>query len=156
MRSKTVRTLIVAALAVGVLATVVPAAEGGIRHRGGALRVARMTGAEEVPDPGAAYGEGLAAVAVFPARGRLCFAIKVRDIDLPAAAAHVHRGVAGVAGDVVVTLEAPDGTGTSHGCVREIRPRLLRHIKEHPRRFYVNVHTADFPGGAVRGQLRLP
>lgn len=155
MRSKTVRSLIVAAIAVGVLATAVPA-EAGIRHRGGALRVARMTGAEEVPDLGAPYGEGLAAVAVFPARGRLCFAIRVRDIDLPSIGAHVHRGVRGVAGDVVVALEAPDGTGTSTGCVRDIRPRLLRHIKEHPRRFYVNVHTEDFPGGAVRGQLRRP
>jgi hypothetical protein len=156
MRSKRVRALLVAALSVGVVAAGAPGAEAGVRDRGGALRIARMTGAQEVPDPGDPDGSGLAAVAVFPARGELCFAMRVEDITLPAAAAHVHRGRAGVAGPVRVTLEAPGANGTSRGCVEDLRTRLLRRIKEEPRRFYVNVHTSDFPDGAVRGQLRRP
>jgi hypothetical protein len=115
-----------------------------------------MDGAQEAPDPGDPDGSGLAAVAVFPASGRLCFAIHVVDITLPADAAHVHRGRAGVAGPVRVTLEPPGANGTSRGCVEDLRRTLLRRIKEEPRRFYVNVHTSDFPDGAVRGQLRRP
>jgi hypothetical protein len=27
-------------------------------------------------------------------------------------------------------------------------------IVAHPRDYYVNIHTGEFPGGAIRGQLR--
>jgi hypothetical protein len=37
-----------------------------------------------------------------------------------------------------------------------VKRSLIRAILRRPRRFYVNVHTNDFPGGAVRGQLRKP
>lgn len=82
------------------------------------------------------------------------------DITLPTAAAHIHEGEAGVAGDIVVTLEASveiDGTGIglATGCVRNQPKPLLRAIKNNPDQYYVNVHTSDFPGGAVRGQLEL-
>jgi len=89
---------------------------------------------------------------------RLCFAIVVLDITLPTAAAHIHEGAADVAGDIVVTLKPPveiagTGIGLARGCVRDQPKPLLRAIKNSPAEYYVNVHTEDFPGGAVRGQL---
>jgi uncharacterized protein (DUF3820 family) len=33
--------------------------------------------------------------------------------------------------------------------------KLLRKIADKPGDYYVNVHTADFPAGAIRGQLQL-
>jgi hypothetical protein len=39
----------------------------------------------------------------------------VFDIDLPSVAAHIHTGEAGVAGDVVVALGAPEEVGASSG-----------------------------------------
>lgn len=52
-----------------------------------------------------------------------------------------------------MTLEPPDESGFSAGCVAVEENRLLRDIKRHPRRYYVNVHNAEFEGGAIRGQL---
>jgi len=41
----------------------------------------------------------------------------------------------------------------SAGCV-DAANRTARFIREHPEEFYVNVHNAAFPAGALRGQLR--
>ena len=38
------------------------------------------------------------------------------------------------------------------GCVSVDRS-LVKEIRQSPDEFYVNVHTADFPAGALRGQL---
>lgn len=115
-------------------------------------------GAAEVPDPGDPDGSGGARVTINVKKEKVCFAIVVQDITLPAAAAHIHTGEAGVAGDIVVTLVPPSeipgtGIGLSFGCVGNQSKPLLRDIKNNPDQFYVNVHTSDFPGGAVRGQL---
>jgi hypothetical protein len=156
MRSRTIRLGIVALTGAAILATAVLAEGSPSGEQAGrpAVRLARLTGEVEVPI-GDLDGTGLATVIVHPARGRLCFAIVVDDIRLPATGAHVHRGRAGVAGPIVVPLTAPDATGTSAGCVSADQ-QLLTAIKRHPRRYYVNVHTTDFPAGAVRGQLHRP
>jgi hypothetical protein len=117
-------------------------------------------GAAEVPDPGDPDGSGGAQVTINVKKERVCFVLVVLDIALPTAAAHIHEGEAGVAGGIVVTLEAPteiDGTGIglANGCVRDQPRALLRDIKNNPDQYYVNVHNAEFPGGAVRGQLEL-
>jgi hypothetical protein len=111
-----------------------------------------------VPDPGDPDGSGAAQVKIDVRKEKVCFAIVVLDVALPTAAAHIHEGAAGVAGDVVVTLKAPleignTGIGLATGCVRNQARPLLRDIKNNPSQFYVNVHNGDFPGGAVRGQL---
>jgi hypothetical protein len=116
-------------------------------------------GAAEVPDPGDPNGSGAATVTINVRTQRVCFAIAVQDITLPALAAHIHEGAEGVAGDIVVTLKPPveiagTGVGLSQGCLRNQPKPILRAIKADPAGYYVNVHTEDFPGGAVRGQLQ--
>jgi hypothetical protein len=61
-------------------------------------------------------------------------------------------GTATVAGPVVVPLTPPDATGSAAGCVNVART-LVRAILTNPSGYYVNVHTTDFPNGAIRGQL---
>ena len=39
------------------------------------------------------------------------------------------------------------------GAVTVTDPKIAADILANPAGFYVNLHTADFPGGAVRGQL---
>ena len=80
-------------------------------------------------------------------KGQLCYELSVKDIAT-ARAAHIHSAATGAP---VVPLEAP-GTGSSKGCAT-VAADLLSAIIANPAGYYVNVHTADFPGGAVKGNL---
>lgn len=126
-----------------------------------ATREAALTGgATEVPDPGDPDGSGAAQVTIDVVNQKVCFTLAVLDITLPTAAAHIHEGAAGVAGDIVVTLKAPvevagTGIGLSKGCVKDLSKPLLRDIRSNSGDYYINVHTSDFPGGALRGQLQV-
>lgn len=137
-----------AVLAVGVL----PAQTAPLR---GPL-FASLDGASEVgPDgkKGAGDPDGAGAFNAVIDGDQLCFGLSVRDIAVPTAA-HIHRGNRSVAGPVVVPLTPPSSgdPGASSGCVTVDRA-LAEEILAHRRQFYVNVHNAGFPGGAVRGQL---
>ena len=119
----------------------------------GVRLTATLTGAAEVPGPGEPDGSGSATLTLNPGQETVCFALTVSGITLPGTGAHIHAGAAGVAGPVVVVL-LPTGpaSGTSSGCVTADRDLILA-ILLHPELYYVNVHTTDFPAGAVRGQL---
>jgi hypothetical protein len=104
-----------------------------------------------VAGPGDPDGSGTAAVRLNLGQGEVCFELVVSGIA-PATAAHIHVGPAGVAGPVVVGL-APPTSGTSSGCVTDVSPELIKVITQNPQSYYVNVHNADFPAGALRGQL---
>ncbi|HEX7166632.1 MAG TPA: DUF4394 domain-containing protein [Acidimicrobiales bacterium] len=82
----------------------------------------------------------------------LCYAMTVGGIVTPTAA-HIHKEVAGQNGDVVVTFsKLPGADGFASAC-QAISPALTTAIMNNPAGYYVNVHNADFPGGAIRGQL---
>ena len=145
---------------------------GAIRgqlHRAGDLDLdvpdqfaARLLGRNEVP-PADPDGRGLALVDT--GRTRVCFALAWTNIG-PPLFAHIHSGVAGVNGPVVVLFfdvpepagsppaALPDTNNAAAGCVCGQSPALLADIRQHPSAYYVNIHTAEFPGGAIRGQLR--
>ena len=109
---------------------------------------AQMTGEQEVPGPGDPNGIGEAKVKVF--RGKVCYRLTAKRIA-PATAAHIHKGRKGEAGPVVVPLKPPTD-GSSRGCV-DISRSLSKKLREHPGRYYVNVHNRPYPAGAIRGQL---
>ena len=98
--------------------------------------------------------DGQGGATVVTTATQLCFAVAVRGISTPTAM-HVHRGRPNQNGDIVVPLDPPPTSGdpgASAGCVA-VASGLLQEITKHPIRFYVNIHTGDFPDGALRGQL---
>jgi hypothetical protein len=118
---------------------------------GGAKLSTVMTGAAEVPGPGDPDGRGTAKIIVNPGKAQICWDLNVRDIDA-ATAAHIHSAPAGIAGPVVLGLSPPVTNNNSTGCETVARS-LADAIRKSPQGYYVNVHNATYPAGAIRGQL---
>lgn len=117
-----------------------------------AILVANLTGAAEVGG-GDPDGTGRATLYIDGDSSSICASLRVQNID-PSTAAHVHQAPAGVNGPIVLELPAPK-TGQSFEC-KATSPALLSALVANPGAYYVNVHNAAFPGGAVRGQLSNP
>jgi hypothetical protein len=126
-----------------------PPADG--ECKGGRPLSTTLTGAAEVPGPGDPDGSGTANVRVNPGQGCISYDIAVTGIA-PARAAHIHKAPVEAAGPVVVPLAAPTD-GTSSGTVTEVDRELAKGIVQNPENYYVNVHNAEYPAGALRGQL---
>lgn len=83
--------------------------------------------------------------------GDFCFTLWADKTAKPTMA-HVHEGSAGNDGKPVATI---DVTGKDSDDCIAMEPELLKKIIAAPGAYYVNIHTADFPKGAVRGQLEV-
>lgn len=147
MRRTTLAQALVSALALVALPTI--AAADPPPSAGRPITV-EMTGAAERPGPGDPDGSGIAHLRLNPGQERICYTLDVSDIA-PATAAHIHVAGPDQPGPVVVPLDPPT-SGTSAGCVTVDRDLVLDIVRD-PSGYYVNVHNADFPAGAVRGQL---
>jgi hypothetical protein len=112
--------------------------------------MATLTGAAEVPGPGDTKGSGTVQVTLNPDKGEVCYDLSVANIQ-EATAAHIHEGAMGKEGSVKVALDAPK-TGSAKGC-KSADAAVIQAIMQDPAGYYVNVHNAAFPKGAVRGQL---
>ena len=140
---------------------------GGIFAFGGAAQatasdqqvlMADLSGANEVPGPGDAAGWGTVMISVNMGDSTMCVDGNAADISLPLTGAHIHEAAAGVAGSIVVPFiggggplpPSPDAAFT--GCT-SVDAALLQSIWDNPQNYYFNVHNADFPPGAIRGQL---
>jgi len=138
------------ALPMAALGAVTALTASAAAQEGGRPYSVAMTGAAERPGPGDPDGAGTATFRVNAGQSRVCYTLSVSNIE-PATAAHVHRAPPTAAGPVVIPLAAP-ADGSSEGCA-EVTRALAQELIRSPGAFYVNVHNAAFPGGAVRGQL---
>jgi hypothetical protein len=116
-----------------------------------------LTGTAEVTVGGVANqgdldGSGTASLTLNQGQEAICFDIRVSGITLPAIGAHIHVGSSTTTGPIVVHLRAPNASGVSSGCVH-VNAELVKAIRHNPDAYYVNVHTTDYPAGALRGQL---
>ena len=98
-----------------------------------------------------ADGMGHANFKADAAKGQVCYDLMVEKIA-PATMAHIHKGAAGASGPPVVTLDKPGADGKSKGCATASAD-VIKDIEANPGNYYVNVHNAEFGGGAIRGQL---
>jgi hypothetical protein len=134
--------LLIVLLGLALITTAALAADGGTP------RVSTLSGAEEVP-PADPDGSGFVRITLNHGQGEVCWEVTYDRIDTPTAA-HIHFAPAGVNGGVVVPLSP-----INFGC-REVERWQIKAIIQHPELYYVNVHNATYPGGAIRGQLSNP
>ncbi|HEY7806036.1 MAG TPA: CHRD domain-containing protein [Croceibacterium sp.] len=121
-------------------------------HTGTPL-VATLDGKAEVPGPGDANGNGEFSGWFDASKGQVCYTLGVGSLASPTMA-HIHRGDAQTAGPVVVALANPVHD-ISDTCT-PVAPALISEIVANPSAFYVNVHTTQYPKGAIRAQLMHP
>ena len=111
-----------------------------------------LSGAAEVGNPGDLDGIGSARVTLAARELEICINARVRKLA-PLTLAHIHNAPAGANGPVVVDFTQFIDGSRVNGCVT-VDPNLLQAIRANPASYYVNVHTAEFPAGAMRGQLQ--
>jgi hypothetical protein len=164
-----------------VLALGLVSAAAGLAWAGhlNAVLEAQLDGREEVASGAtnsAIVGDpdGRGEIYVFGVDGdptTLCYVLIVKKIgELSMApgggrAAHIHVGPRGVNGPVVANLAWPqngqagdcltegEGAGTAGVKFPGNPPGIVQQILTNPTEYYVNVHNAEYPAGAIRGQL---
>lgn len=141
--------LLIVVVALLALAGSAAAADGG-RPFSTALTGEAEVNNQGVPNQGDLDGSGEARLTLNHGQGEICFELAVSGVA-PILAAHIHAAPAGSNGPVVVPL-VPPTSGFSSGCV-DVAPDLVKAIIQNPAAYYVNVHNADYPAGALRGQL---
>ena len=137
------RTLAIALL--GSSLTVAAAAQTGTFY-------AVLTGAGENPaaDPD---GIGFGVVTLDAAAGTATFDLVGVNIATPTAS-HIHRGQPGQNGPVIIPFNVPFVNGASSGVTTGVAASLINEIlTNNPQNYYINIHNADFPGGAIRGPM---
>jgi hypothetical protein len=151
------RIILLVMLVAGLVA--VAGASARVETDGGAAEVSATTFTIELTGPG---GTGSAFVSLNPG-GRVCYVIEVTlttpgDVPQEPAPgignAHIHDVATG---GIAIHLDSTftslgGGTFLATGCVRGDKA-VVRDVIAHPDQYYVNVHTASFPAGAVSGTL---
>ena len=117
-----------------------------------ALWEANMTGLEEVP-PNASPGTGYALFDVDMVTGAFSYSMTAHNLTSTITAAHIHRAPPGSNGPVIFDL-LPGGVWNNPvvGSGTLSAANLAELVAGN---LYVNVHTQTFPGGEIRGQIRL-
>ena len=136
-----------------------PVAQGGMKFS------MTLSDEAEVPGPGDPNASGTANITINPGQSRVCWEITTAGIDpgysvVAGSGGHIHRGEAGEAGPVAISLGV-ELNGTDTGCTTAPRA-LIDEIRKSPHMFYVNLHWADttapitltsYASGGLRAQL---
>ncbi len=137
-----IAALAVASAAIVGVASASPAASTKI--------TAKLTAKAEVPPQAVANPNGTGLFTGTITGNKLVWKLTYSKLSGPAAAAHIHLGKAGKAGNVVVPLCPPNCKSGMHGAAT-LKAAVLKAIMSGGA--YVNVHTAKNPNGEIRGQV---
>ena len=117
------------------------------KSKGFSADLVGATGAQMAADPD---GHGTATINAHPGRDELCLTLVVSGIA-PITAVHLHAESSGGSGPVIAAWTEPT-PGASSGCVA-VTDQLVKQLRKQPRKYHVDVHTTEFPDGALRGPL---
>lgn len=110
---------------------------------------AQMSGDQVVPEKGPPGARGEALITTENEGRTVCYQLRDQGVSTPTMA-HIHRGARGAEGFMAVDLDRQ--RNGDQGCVSS-DPAVAREIERNPEGFYVDLHSTDDPGGAMRGQL---
>lgn len=121
-------------------------------------RAAILSGAAEVPGPGHAGATGRFALYRTNDAGAFCYDGITPGLPFEQlTGVHIHAGAPGSEGPIVVPLSWQERPfGDPIGCAFGVDPARVADLFANPADYYVNFHTAEFPAGAIRGQVFLP
>lgn len=113
-----------------------------------------MSGNQVVPGPGDPDGTANANVSLFFSKPyTVCAGTNPQNVQRPFTALELRRAPAGEAGPIVATLDpALTGETDASGCGR-VEKKVLQDIQANPALYYLEARNAEFPNGAIRGQL---
>jgi CHRD domain len=137
------------ALALGLVASL---AVASVVQAAPTTLTATLAGVAEGENPGDPDGSGTATVMIDPETGEACWNLSATGIG-PVTQSHIHVGGEGESGDIVVNLDTDGFEGSSEGCVEGEDAAAIQAVIDDPAGHYVNLHTEEFPPGAIRGQL---
>jgi len=116
-----------------------------------------LTGSQESPAT-ASPGFGNFTGTFDSVRANMTVSLTVSNLGAPISGYHIHEKAAGSPnGSVVVNFQGLGGVFTNNRLTgtfpvaADVAARMLAN----PSNFYVNVHTTQFPGGAIRGDLAI-
>jgi CHRD domain len=124
--------------------------------------VAEMTGAQVVGDQGDPDGTGTAVITTDRAAGTLCAVIHTENVTEEAP---IYNPIFGILllnvgpppvtdpGAVAVVLSSAVSTNPDFEGCHSVSAELIKEMGKYPERFFVQINTGIFDGGAVRGQL---
>lgn len=106
-----------------------------------------LCGDQEAPPTGSP-AEGAAVISMDRGNTHLDYLYIVDGLSGPATAAHIHEGAVGVSGPVYLGVFPPAPVGSGQF---EATGDIF--VKLESGDTYLNVHTAEFPAGEIRGQI---
>ena len=120
-------------------------------------RAAVMSGDQDAT-PGMAGATGAFALYSTSDPGTFCYDGFTPGFDLSTiTGAHIHEAPPRTAGPIAFAIEwVSYGGNDPVGCVFGAEPAKVADLFANPGDYYINFHTAEFPAGALRGQLFTP
>jgi len=115
-----------------------------------------LSGSQEVP-PVATAATGTANLAVNFATGGIFGDMDFSGLSSNSTASHIHLGAAGVNGDIIIPLTGGAGGTSGEWIVPDgavlTADQLVAFMND---QLYANIHSANFLGGEIRGQMTFP
>jgi hypothetical protein len=116
-----------------------------------------LTGSQEVP-PTTSPGFGNFTGTFDSTHTNITITLTVANLGAPINGYHIHEKAAGQqTGAIVINFQGLGGTFVNNKLTGTflVDPAVAARMIATPQNFYVNVHTTQFPGGAIRGDLSI-